>query len=50
MEKKQNLKIEFLNEIDSNQTANLEYSIVIVGEQGKFIKEKLFEIFCFKIY
>ncbi len=40
MENKPKIKIEFLNDIDCNEvTSNLEYSIVIVGEQGKFIKE-----------
>ena len=39
MEKKSKVKIEFLNEIDSNKTsANLEYCILIVGEQGEFIQ------------
>ena len=36
----ENPKIELLNDVDINEiTANLEYSIVIIGQQGKFFNE-----------
>ena len=35
---KSKIKIELLNDVDINEiTANLEYCIVIIGQQGKFL-------------